>query len=165
MVKKRNANLRRFFGFPIFVGVMRISGILVQFKTLQFKSLCSLLTMRREVSEHIFKNHLVLKKYGYYRCWRSIFFFAFFSLLQQKMHANCNCTLCKGWSPKFATGLNVIIGIDQKNIWVTRLFFCQNDVLLFSGSFWQKDSLVTLILYELCPLWYLAQSQILVTSL
>ena len=88
MVKKRIVSLRRFLGFPIFVGVMRISGILVHFKTLQFKLLCSLLTMRREVSEHIFKNHLVLKKYGYYRCWRSIFFFL------QKMHAICNCTLC-----------------------------------------------------------------------
>ena len=88
MVKKRIVSLRRFLGFPIFVGVMRISGILVHFKTLQFKLLCSLLTMRREVSEHICKNHLVLKKYGYYRCWRSIFFFL------QKMHAICNCTLC-----------------------------------------------------------------------
>ena len=34
-----------------------------------------------------------------------------------------------------------------------------------STSFWQKDSLVTLILFELCLLWYLAQSQILVISL
>ena len=34
-----------------------------------------------------------------------------------------------------------------------------------STSFWQQDSLVTLILFELCQLWYLAQSQILVTSL
>ena len=29
-----------------------------------------------------------------------------------------------------------------KNIWVTRLFFCQNDSLM-GESFWQKDSLVT----------------------
>ena len=34
-----------------------------------------------------------------------------------------------------------------------------------STSFWQKDSLFTLILFELCLLWYLAQSQILMTSL
>ena len=33
------------------------------------------------------------------------------------------------------------------------------------GSFWQKDSLVTLTLFELRLLWYLAQSQILVTTL
>ena len=36
----------------------------------------------------------------------------------------------------------------SKNIWVTRLFFCQNGVLL-GESFWQKDSLVTFILFEL----------------
>ena len=47
---------------------------------------------------------------------------------------------------------------------MTRLFFCQNGVLL-GRSFWQKDSLVTLILFELCLLWYLAQSQILGTTL
>ena len=52
----------------------------------------------------------------------------------------------------------------SKNIWVTRLFFCQNGVFL-GGLFWQKCSLVTLILFELCLLWYLAQSQILVISL
>ena len=34
-----------------------------------------------------------------------------------------------------------------------------------STSFWQTNSLVTLTLFELCLLWYLAQSQILLTSL
>ena len=45
------------------------------------------------------------------------------------------------------------------------LFFCQNYVLYSGGSFWQKDNLFTFTLFELCLLWYLAQSQILVTSL
>ena len=57
----------------------------------------------------------------------------------------------RDWSLKFETGLNIIIGIVQKTVRVTKLFFCQNDVLL-GESFWQKDSLVTLILFELCLL-------------
>ena len=48
---------------------------------------------------------------------------------------------------------------SSKSIRVTKLFFCQNDVLL-GRSFWPKDNLVTLILFELQLLWYLAQSQI-----
>ena len=57
-------------------------------------------------------------------------------------------------------GKNVQIGIDQKSIWVTS----QNDSLM-GESLWQKDSLVTLILFELGLLWYLAQSPILGNSL
>ena len=30
------------------------------------------------------------------------------------------------WLPKFATGLNMIIGCSSKSIWLTRLLFCQN---------------------------------------
>ena len=44
------------------------------------------------------------------------------------------------------------------------MFFGQSSVLL-GRSFWPKHSLVTFILFELFLLWYLAQSQILVTSL
>ena len=51
-----------------------------------------------------------------------------------------------------------------KSIWVTRLLFCQNDSPI-GGSFWQKDSLITHILFGLCLLWYLAHSQILGISL
>ena len=51
-----------------------------------------------------------------------------------------------------------------KSIIVTRLLFCQNDCSI-GESIWQKDSLVTPILFWLCLLWYLAQSQILVTAL
>ena len=57
----------------------------------------------------------------------------------------------RDWSPKFATGLNMIIGSSSKSIWVTRLLFCQNDFLM-RGSFWQKDSLKTHILFELQPI-------------
>ena len=47
----------------------------------------------------------------------------------------------------------------SKSIKVTKLFFCQNGVLL-GRSFWPKESLVTLIIFELWVLWYLAQSHI-----
>ena len=45
-------------------------------------------------------------------------------------------------------------------------FFCQNDSLM-GELLWQKDSLVTLILFELCIclFWYLAQLKILGNSL
>ena len=48
---------------------------------------------------------------------------------------------------------------SSKSIRVTKLFFGQNGVLL-GKSFRPNDSLVTLILFELWLLWYLAQSQI-----
>ena len=53
---------------------------------------------------------------------------------------------------------------SSKSTRATKLSFCQNDVHM-GESFWQKNSLVTLILFELYLLWYLAQSQTLVTSL
>ena len=59
--------------------------------------------------------------------------------------------LSRGWFPKFATGLNIIIGFRSKSIWVTRLLFCQNDSPKW-GSFWQKDSLITYMLFELQPI-------------
>ena len=65
----------------------------------------------------------------------------------------------KGWFDEFDTRLNIIIGIFSKSIRVTKVSFCQNDVLI-GGLFWQKDSLVTLLLFELWLLWYLAQCQI-----
>ena len=55
------------------------------------------------------------------------------------------------WLPKFATGLNMIKGCSSKSIWVTRLLFCQNDSPM-RGSFWEKDSLITHILFELQPI-------------
>ena len=57
-------------------------------------------------------------------------------------------TLHRDWSPKFATGLNMIIGCSSKSIWVIKLSFCQNDPLMVE-SFWQNNSLVTHILSEL----------------
>ena len=52
----------------------------------------------------------------------------------------------RDWSPKFATGLNMIIGCS---IWVTRLLFCQIDSPM-GQSLWQKDRMVTHILFDLC---------------
>ena len=43
------------------------------------------------------------------------------------------------------------IGYSSKNISLTRLLFCQNDSPM-RGSFWQNDSLITHILYELQPI-------------
>ena len=55
----------------------------------------------------------------------------------------------RGWSPKFATGLNVRIGIDQKKYMSEQTVLLPNRFTLIGGSSWQKDSLVTLILFEL----------------
>ena len=52
----------------------------------------------------------------------------------------------------------------SKSIWVTSVFFCQNDSLI-GESLWPKYSLVTLLLFELYLFWYLAQSQSLSISL
>ena len=40
---------------------------------------------------------------------------------------------------------------------MNKLSFCQNNSPM-RGSFWQKDILITCILFELCLFWYLAQS-------
>ena len=40
---------------------------------------------------------------------------------------------------------------SSKSIRVTKLTFCQNDVLM-GDFFWPKDSLVTPMLFEICPL-------------
>ena len=53
--------------------------------------------------------------------------------------------------PKFATGLNMIIGCSSKSIWLTRLLFCQNGSPM-RRSFWQKNSFITHILFELQPI-------------
>ena len=44
---------------------------------------------------------------------------------------------------------------SSKSIRVIKLSFCQNDCHI-GGLFWPKDSLITLILFELRLLWYLA---------
>ena len=53
---------------------------------------------------------------------------------------------------------------SSKSIKVIKLSFCQNAPPM-GESFWQKDSLITLILFELCLFWYLAQLQIWCTTL
>ena len=59
--------------------------------------------------------------------------------------------VCRGWSPKFGSGLNITIGCSSKSIWVIKLSFCHNDPLM-GESFWQNNSLVTHILFELQPI-------------
>ena len=100
------------------------------------------------------------------------------SYAKMETHSFCMCTfspkffkrmtildpsfsvLCRGWVPKFATGLIYQIGHSLKSIWVTRLVFCQNNYLM-RGSFWPKNSLITYIIFELYLIWYLTKSQIL----
>ena len=57
----------------------------------------------------------------------------------------------RDWSPKFATELNMLTGCSSKSKWVIKLSFCQNDFLV-EESFWQNNSLVTHILFELQPI-------------
>ena len=70
----------------------------------------------------------------------------------------------RDWSPKFATGVYMIISCNSKSIWVIKLYFCWNNSLM-GESFWQNNSPVTHKIFELQPLSYLSQSQILVISL
>ena len=44
----------------------------------------------------------------------------------------------RDWSPKFATGLNMMIGCSSKSIWVTRLLFCQNDSPMWGNHFGKR---------------------------
>ena len=77
----------------------------------------------------------------------------------------CRTLKSRDWFPKFANGLNIKIDIVHKVcIWVTKVSFCQNDPII-GESFWQKNSLVTLVYFELCLFWYFANSQILGISL
>ena len=59
---------------------------------------------------------------------------------------------------RFLNVRGCLIIICSKSIWVTKLVFCQNDSRI-GGSFWQKDSLITHILFELCLFLYPAQSK------
>ena len=55
----------------------------------------------------------------------------------------------RGWCIKFATGLNTKIDIVQKVYKWSSCPFAKM-ILPKRGSFWQKDSLITHILFELC---------------
>ena len=64
---------------------------------------------------------------------------------------NFYCSICQGFQrliTKICDKLKCLNRHRSESIRVTSLFFCQNDVLI-GGSFWQKDSLVTLILFDL----------------
>ena len=58
----------------------------------------------------------------------------------------------KRWWGEFETRQDIIICHSSTSIRVTKMLFCQNGVLL-GRSFWPKDSLVTLLLFELWLLW------------
>ena len=68
------------------------------------------------------------------------------------------------WYPKFANGLKCLSRHRSKSIWVTILLFCHNDSLM-GGSIWQKNRMVTHILFDLCPFKHFSMSQIFVISL
>ena len=54
------------------------------------------------------------------------------------------------WVKKTETIHSSVISHSSKSIWVIKLSFCQNDSPM-GESFWQKDSLITHILFELWP--------------
>ena len=70
-------------------------------------------------------------------------------LLKWKHTAN------RGWVPKFATGLIHQIRHSSKIMKVIKLSFGQNDPPM-RELFWQNNSLVTHILFELCSIWYIS---------
>ena len=69
------------------------------------------------------------------------------TLVLMDVSLRCN----RDWLPKFATRLNMIIGCSSKSIWLTTLLFCQNGSPM-RRSFWQKNSFITHILFELQPI-------------
>ena len=94
--------------------------------------------------------------------WFFFFYDGRWSLIITSSKAKCGVT--RGWVIFIWTGLNIKIGIAQKVWKVMKLFYCQNSSLM-RQSFWQKNSLVTHILFELCLFWYVAHSQILGNTL
>ena len=55
---------------------------------------------------------------------------------------------CNVWVKKSETIHSSVISHSSKSIWVIKLSFCQNDPPM-GESFWQKDSLISHILFEL----------------
>ena len=72
-------------------------------------------------------------------------------------------SISRGYFPKFTNWLNIKIEIVQK---VYELPSCPFvGMIPWWESFWEKISLVTHILFELCLFWYVAHSQILGNTL
>ena len=91
----------------------------------------------------------------HFSIWSKNFLFHYFgSNSECKRKSSFTYRLTRGWCAKFATRHS------SKSIWVMKLFFCQN-YCPTSGEFWQKNSFITHILFELCLFWYLAKWQIL----
>ena len=61
----------------------------------------------------------------------------------------------RGWCIKFATGLNIIISLVQKVYEWPGCYFAKMilQCIAMGGSFWQKNSLIFHMLFELCLLW------------
>ena len=68
--------------------------------------------------------------------------------------------ILKGEMPEIYNWAKLIISHSSKSIWVINLLFCQN-YSPTRRSFWQKDGLITCILFGLWLIIYLAQLQIL----
>ena len=60
----------------------------------------------------------------------------------------CSILHTNVWVKKTETIHSSVISNSSKSIWLIKLSFCQNDSPI-GGSFWQKDSLITHILFEL----------------
>ena len=63
--------------------------------------------------------------------------------------AAATAQLLNVWVKKTETIHSSVISHSSKSIWVIKLSFCQNDPPM-GELFWQKDSLITHILFELC---------------
>ena len=61
----------------------------------------------------------------------------FISIQSLPLHTDFLGYWAKGWCPKFATGLDIIIDCSSKIKWVIKLSLYQNDPLI-NKSFWQN---------------------------
>ena len=78
-------------------------------------------------------------------------FITMYSIPYTRVHINIKYNLLISnnvWVKKTETIHSIVISHSSKSIWVIELSFCQNDSPT-GGSFWQKDSLITHILFEL----------------
>ena len=130
---------------------------------------------------------LVSQQFGH-KCWISNVCFGFFQLgLLKTKTTNIWCSIFKNrlplgwhipsktdsnylltannvWVSKFRTSIVCVISHSSESIWVIKPSFCQNYPPM-GGSFWQKDSLITHTLFELCLFRNLAQRTLFLLTL